>query len=117
MEDLEPKAPFRYLNTCNPDVKANLCIHNAKIATGEAGASQEDWDKLEKEIMREYLLSDHTPAYKYPFFLQLNLPAVRPLWDSYKQEIRCPVGAPPSDRERMEFERRIARMVTGGDTG
>lgn len=117
MREPETQAPLRYLNVHNPDVKANLCIHNAKIAMGQAGTSKEDWDRLEREIMREYILSDYTPHYRYPFFLQINLPEVRTMWDEYLREIRHPVEAAPSDQDRMDFERRVARMVTGGGTG
>lgn len=113
----EAPGPFRYLNTCNPDIKAALCTHAAKIAMGRSGTTREDWDRLERELMRRYLLSDYTPAYRYPFFLQVNLPAVRPLWEEYLRAVGCPVGAAPSDRTRRQFERQVAVMVAGGGVG
>lgn len=109
-------SPFRYLNAQNPDIKAALCSHTAQIAVGQAGTCREDWDKLERELMRRYLLSGHKPDYQYPFFIQINRPAARALWEDYMREIRCPPGAPPSDQERRRFERRVAEMVAGRES-
>lgn len=106
--------PFRYLNARNPDIQTALRSHAAQIAAGRAGNTWEDWDKLERELMRRYILSDYTPDYQYPFFIQINLPAPRKLWENYMKEIGCRPGAAPSDPERREFERRVAAIVTGG---
>lgn len=110
-----PKFPFRYLNALNPDVKAALAAHAAQIALGKAGITQEDWDKLERELMRRYLLSDYTPDYLYPFFIDINRPGNRELWEGYLRKIGIPYGCPATDPERREFERQLAAMVVGGE--
>lgn len=105
--------PFRYLNVQNPDIKSALRTHAAKIAVGQAGTGQEDWDKLERELMHRYLISGYRPAYRYPFFIQINLPDARGLWEKYLKEIGCTPGTAPSDKDRQRFERQVAEIVAG----
>lgn len=112
-ENMNAKSPFRFLNAHNPDIKKALAAHVAKIALGKAGTSQEDWDKLERELMRRYLLSGYTPDYLYPFFIDINRPENREMWEEYLRRIGSPYGCPASDPERREFERQLAVMVAG----
>lgn len=105
--------PFHYLNVQNPDIKTALRAHAARIAAGQVGTGQEDWDKLERDLMRRYLLSEYKPVYRYPFFVQINLPDAREMWEEYLKEIGCTPGAAPSDQDRQRFERQVAEMVAG----
>lgn len=104
-------SPFRYLNHMNPDIKRGLAAHLAKVALGKAGTTREDWDKLERELMRRYLLSGYVPDYLYPFFININHPEVRNLWEAYLRWIGSPYGCPATDPERREFEQQLAAAV------
>lgn len=104
---------FRYLNTQNPDVRCGLADHLGRVALGKAGTSREDWDKLERELMQQYLLSGYVPGYLYPFFIDINRPEIRDLWEAYRRWAGIPYGGPVRDTERREFERQLAAMVVG----